>query len=879
MSQNSLQPDDPQNDFPSYANDENKGLNKEIIEKKEFVYRFTEEIEEINERVKILTDHFKNVQEELVHTQTLVDTEVKEIESEDHLKQLSERQIGRLYSDLQKLEQEAAEQQDRLNSIQNQIFKGNEKLDQYKLKMNWNQEELEQWALASRQKEDDNLTLEKYRRADEAKIKELTLHIEKLTMDVRQKQEELDREVTETQAKQIELDKTAEEFKRMHAERHELYERLQDTVKACQRLDKSLHDAGETFGNDRFRIRKKQETLSQRIKNLQKVQIDNQQAQGENTLYLRQLEAQRLKEIQTEQDLKSFKAEVDITKNQLSALASDLAGKRAQIIALNKELAEIKQRFEESKKKEMQTRLKLRSECAMTDNLEAKAKAEELEYKVNQDIQEGLEQEIRDAKERLFKETQTLLDLRSVEANLLGEIKGALAAGRNLQAAISKRDQEIQRQHVLLYNADYLIQFMQRKVDEAKGVQVTDKNKDLLIKCDEKEAELKEKEEQLDKVSKSVKELTDDLRLIERTIEKTQKEESVLSNNYQEMTLQIKMIELEIEKEQKRKDEVLVQHDTMKLEVKKLKDILCGEADRLFSVENRKQQLKMSMEEREKEINVHKETLLAEQRAAEDEKHKVLVELADRKSKVQNLKVKYENLCYKNRAQEEGEERTQAYYVIKAAQEREELQRYGDELDSKIRKAEREIRALANTLEHLKGRNSKFRDSFAAKGDESEQQMKNALEDQCRGATEQLSKRERELRTLQKQYEEDMKRLMEIQTRNDTLKRMAAETENNKEQLGSQISVQQEKLERAINLARNKETSLDRAQELDLRLQLAKTKNRCLMSTLTILSTDIPEISHLIESALEQHGIKIPSRPPSSAGSRSSRASSRGSRR
>jgi chromosome segregation ATPase len=30
------------------------------------------------------------------------------------------------------------------------IFKANEKMDQFKLEMNWNQEELEQWALAAR---------------------------------------------------------------------------------------------------------------------------------------------------------------------------------------------------------------------------------------------------------------------------------------------------------------------------------------------------------------------------------------------------------------------------------------------------------------------------------------------------------------------------------------------------------------------------------------------------------------------------------------------------------------------------------------------------------------------------------------------------------
>ena len=57
-------------------------------------------------------------------------------------------------------------------------------MDKYKLEMNWNQEELEQWALATRQKEEDHLTLEKYRRADEQKIKDLTLNIQKLTIHV-----------------------------------------------------------------------------------------------------------------------------------------------------------------------------------------------------------------------------------------------------------------------------------------------------------------------------------------------------------------------------------------------------------------------------------------------------------------------------------------------------------------------------------------------------------------------------------------------------------------------------------------------------------------------------------------------------------------------
>ena len=50
------------------------------------------------------------------------------------------------------------------------------------------------------------------------------------------------------------------------------------------------------------------------------------------------------------------------------------------------------------------------------------------------------------------------------------------------------------------------------------------------------------------------------------------------------------------------KEKTLVQHDCKKLEIKKLRDTVNHEADRVYGLENRKYQLEMSMEEREKEI-------------------------------------------------------------------------------------------------------------------------------------------------------------------------------------------------------------------------------------------------------------------------------------
>merc|ERR1712070_1160358 len=97
----------------------------------------------------------------------------------------------------------------------------------------------------------------------------------------------------------------------------------------------------------------------------------------------------------------------------------------------------------------------------------------------------------------------------------------------------------------------------------------------------------------------------------------------------------------------KDKEESLMQHDILRLEVKRLKQQLNSKSENVYSLENRKQQLNISMEEREKEIEVHQEVLKAQLRSQEEERHKMVIELTERKQKIYTLKMKYENVLNK----------------------------------------------------------------------------------------------------------------------------------------------------------------------------------------------------------------------------------------
>ena len=106
--------------------------------------------------------------------------------------------------------------------------------------MNWDQKALEAWLEESARRDDDAMTLQKYTRSDEGKVKELSLKQQNMTDERAAKRKALEHEITQTLTAQLELDKTAEAFRKSHAERQELLHQWEATIQQMQKRDHDM---------------------------------------------------------------------------------------------------------------------------------------------------------------------------------------------------------------------------------------------------------------------------------------------------------------------------------------------------------------------------------------------------------------------------------------------------------------------------------------------------------------------------------------------------------------------------------------------------------------------------------------------------------------
>uniref|UniRef100_A0A8C0AWL1 Coiled-coil domain-containing protein 39 n=1 Tax=Buteo japonicus TaxID=224669 RepID=A0A8C0AWL1_9AVES len=736
------------------------------------------ELADFEERTEAMTSHLKNVRQEFSFTQSLYKARENEIETEQHFKALAERERGRLKSEIKRLEDEIVSLREKKNSQENTINKTTMKLENLKQQMNCDEEVLESWIKESNRKDNDAITIQKYAQQDEGKLGALTLQVEKLTMQANQKRRALDNELTETLTAQIELDKTAEDFRRVHQERQEVIRQWENAIQQMQKRDQ---------------------------------QIDH--CALECCLVLAVLYMQH-------------------TFNLLNYVI---------LFRLS---------FLKEKNASLSNKLKLVTEETLSSEDKA-LRMEEILKEEEKNVKEK-ETEMNQLKELFFKKTQELKVQKDKEKCVLAEIEGCRTSLKNLQNRLHRLDADALKQQELIYNQDFYIQQVQRRLSRLEGEVNADEKQVLEAKVAELKKTLEEKKNAYDVLHAQYKKLENDVHFIRRAMEKTGEETNAMMIKINELNLFNERSDQELKKAKAIKQEMMVEDNLLKLELNRLRDTLCNKTEKVLTLEKQKLELKKAIAERTEEIQIHKAMLDSQIRLVDQERQRVSAEFQDRLNKIDKLKCRYEILTVVMMPPEGEEEKTHTYYVIKAAQEKEALQREGDDLDAKICKAEKEIVALGNTLCVLNNCNSNYRNSFKEVTETSEEyEEKLKLEEEKRAADEKYRYKRRQIKELQENLQ-SMEKKFDV-----VLKQEALFQEQKKEkqalilQLNKDIEEQKPKLERVTKqcsrLSREiqslKKTKTETQEERDIDLRELKSFNKTIDKLLADVLEANPDLT------------------------------------
>lgn len=864
------------------ANAENKALEEELRRKQKEQVNLENKLNKHRDIINALTEHLKNLRQEVSHTQAVCKAREKETESELHFKALAKRETGRLKQEIKKLDDELKALNEKKNSKENNIFKATQKLDELKSQLSLDQQALDAWLQESAHKDEDIMAIMKYAKQDESKIRELMLKVEKLTVEANQKRKTLDNEVTESAMAQLALDKTVQSFRQAHTERQEMISQLENTIQQIRRRDQEIQECAMLLAEVNQMIREKDDLIKERKDFLKREMENNKEL--ERKIATAERQAVRLKQQlqEEESNQRRLQDELQSLKGTLDRTARDVETARSQITNMKKEIKDRSAKVEKAKQNNaaLQEKLRLVTEAALNGEEQA-AQMEQLLKEQELRIKE-IDAQLLRKREIMLRESKELQELRAKEKNAVAEIQGTRATISNLSGKIRKLSQNSLKQQNIIFNQDFQIQMLERKMARLQGRVNTEEKAALEKKVSDLSEVLEEKKKTAANLTKQLKKQQDDIRCVKKETEKTEKEKKDLTSRIQEVQLYIDVSEKEQKKLRHKKQESMVEKDLLKMEVQHMRDLLYNQADGALSLEKRRLQVQTAMKEREEEINVHRDMINKQIKFTEQDRQRLSVELHERLSKIDKLKSRYEILTFSMAPPDGEEEKSQAYFIIKAAQEKEELQRQGDDLDAKICKKEKEIKALENTLEVVNIRNTTYRKAQSkVKESSPEHQEKLKLEEERRAAEEKYKHKKRQIQELQEDIEGMSSTLetllQEEAVQNETNENIQAQVYS----LKKDIISQEEKLNRAVKQCEKytkeirsaKKTKEKTFEERDIELRQLKELNKNVNTMLLQIMEENPDLSSLLQMHFMQADLSL----PSPASTPSSRLSSKGS--
>lgn len=849
------------------SNEENKILENLVEAKMKEKAQLVADIEEMDERLDALNRHLTNISLEEKENHKLLAATRHQVDNSQHLTTLARNENEALQRDMRNMKNSLQEKNKKLSSMENDSKVIRNKVNKLKQLMRWDDEELLAWEDLHNRKGEDLQLLQQFINEDNAQFKDLEM--KRVALQVEVDKQNISAEEATTEAAMLEqvFDRVAQLYRQAHIDHQSLIRQWEHSVQAMHLKDKDINDTLNEILTVRAQGRIKMAELLEAKELDANLKTNNAEAEAKAQETHRNLNTLRIEDQRVQKYVHELDNELNVLKRTLSGLEMQLNHQRTQNAQTKRHVIERDGKVHTLQANNEQLLQKLEEVNKNLWNAGERYNHMEKLVQDEERLQECFLKDINKLQGIYFRTTQELQSACEKERLQTAEIQTIEKNKKAIILQIEKVEKDLIKTKNATYEMEFSEQKLRSRISHALGETKSVEQEEMLRKIEELEGVLREKQSVLTLITSQVNRLENDCRQMSNMLGNTAKEVEQLQWKRQDGLLLVEGGKKQLKLAKAVHHESLVEHALLRVKVNQVERALQREGSQVYSLSKQRVEWESAMKERQLEIDLHKEMMASKRKTLNEERAQLQTaynQLNTRRSQLQNRHDIITSVIGKD---EFGEFISPAMLKLKVAQEKVLLQQEGDVLDAKIKKAEKEIVAMENTLKVVNTSNDTYRKSLTMidkEGPEGEK-LKILEQEYYDAMVELRSQRERKSR-VETEIQDIMRRITETQEQVEHNTTAMHESENEAACLAKELQDQDLKLQRAENqlkrlvrdLRNKSDSTMFAMEEKDILLRELIDQNQAALELLAEMSVRHMEVSPTISQHLREKGLTLP---------------------